>query len=180
MTEVVALSKGVTVWLTGLSGSGKTTISDIVQAELKNLNLKAEALDGDIIRRHISRDFGFSKDDRFRNVEYAAFVAKLLNQNDIIVLASFITPYQDMRDFCRQQINNFIEVYVKCSLEECIRRDVKGLYQKALSGEISNFTGISDPFEEPVHPELVIETDNETPEQSAGKIMDYLTKNKYV
>jgi adenylylsulfate kinase len=174
------LQKGVTVWFTGLSGAGKTTISGLVEAELRQSGKKVEALDGDVVRRNLTADLGFSKEDRFTNIQRVAYVAKLLTRNDIIVLASFISPYQEMRDYCRKEIGSFIEVFVKCPLEECISRDVKGLYKKALKGEISHFTGITDHFEEPMNPDVVVETGVETPQESAAIIMAYLARNHYV
>ncbi|MDQ0897078.1 MULTISPECIES: adenylyl-sulfate kinase [unclassified Paenibacillus] len=174
------MQKGVTVWFTGLSGAGKTTISGLVEAELRQSGKKVEALDGDVVRRNLTADLGFSKEDRFTNIQRVAYVATLLTRNDIIVLASFISPYQEMRDYCRKEIGSFIEVFVKCPLEECISRDVKGLYKKALKGEISHFTGITDHFEEPMNPDVVVETGVETPQESAAIIMAYLARNHYV
>lgn len=174
------LQKGVTVWFTGLSGAGKTTISQLVEAELRKSGVKVETLDGDRVRQHFTADLGFSREDRQKNMERVAFVAKLLTRNDVVVLASFVSPYRQMRDYCRQEIGSFIEVFVKCPLEECIRRDVKGLYRKALQGEIKNFTGISDPFEEPENPEIVVETDRTTPDECAAGIVAYLERHGYV
>jgi adenylylsulfate kinase len=174
------MEKGVTVWLTGLSGSGKTTLSNRLEAELRRLNVKVECLDGDVVRQQLNKGLSFSKMDRQKNIEWVAFSAKLLSRNGIIVLASFISPYQHMRDYCRQEIGSFIEVYVKCSLETCIRRDVKGLYKKALNGEIQGFTGVSDPFEEPVNPEIIIETEFESKEESTQKIMSYLKQHQFI
>ncbi|MGM0882792.1 MAG: adenylyl-sulfate kinase [Bacillota bacterium] len=174
------MQKGVTVWFTGLSGTGKTTISRLVEAELIYSGIRVEALDGDVVRKNLTADLGFSKEDRQKNIERVAFVAKLLTRNDIIVLASFISPYRHMRDYSRQEIGSFIEVFVKCSLAECIRRDVKGLYKKALKGEIPCFTGISDPFEEPEKPDIVLDTEIETPAESAAKIIQYLMQHQYI
>lgn len=137
-------------------------------------------LDGDVVRRHLTADLGYSREDRQKNIERAVYVAKLLTRNDVIVLASFISPYQQMRNYCREEIGSFIEVFIKCSLEECIRRDVKGLYKKALNGEIKHFTGITDPFEEPQSPEMIIETDRVTPEESAAKIIAFLEEHRYI
>jgi adenylylsulfate kinase len=147
---------------------------------LKNRQIRHEILDGDVVRQNLTADLGFSKEDRQKNIERVSFVAKLLTRNDMIVLASFISPYRQMRDYARQEIGSFIEVYVKCSVQECTRRDVKGLYQKALNGEIPKFTGVSDPFEEPNQPELIVNTEQETAEQSARKVIDYLKKNNYI
>ncbi|KEQ25971.1 adenylylsulfate kinase [Paenibacillus tyrfis] len=174
------MSSGATVWLTGLSGAGKTTICRLVEEKLAAAGLPVELLDGDVVRRQLCADLGFSREDRFRNIERVAYVAKLLTRNRVIVLASFISPYRSMRDYVRQEIAPFIEVYVKCSLEECIRRDVKGLYRKAINGEIAHFTGISDPYEEPGQPELVVDTEQETEEASAAKVVEYLIARGYI
>jgi adenylylsulfate kinase len=138
------------------------------------MGIKSELLDGDEVRKHFSKDLGFNREDRIKNIQRIAFICKILTRNQILVLASFVSPYQEMRDYCRSEINSFIEIYVKCPLEECIRRDVKGLYSKALSGELKQFTGISDPYEVPSHPHLVLETDTETVFDSASRVLDYL------
>lgn len=163
--------QGFVLWFTGLSGAGKTTLAKALETELKQRGLRIERLDGDIVRESLTRDLGFSKEDRDKNIERVTFVAKLLSRNGVGVLASFISPYQATRDMVRSQVTNFIEVYVAVSLEEAIRRDVKGLYKKALAGEIPNFTGVSDPYEPPVDPEIVINTDEETVEESLAKII---------
>lgn len=173
-------SKGVTVWLTGLSGAGKTTIAMLVEKRLAAMGCRVERLDGDVVRRSLTRDLGFSREDRDRNIERVTFVAKLLTRNGVIVLASFISPYRAMREASRREIGEFVEVYVKCPLEVCMARDVKGIYRKALAGEISHFTGISDPYEEPLSPELVVETDRETPEESAAKVLGKLRELGYL
>lgn len=172
--------KGVTIWLTGLSGAGKTTISIPLEAELKKRGLKVERLDGDIVRQGLTRDLGFSKEDRDKNIERVTFVARLLTRNDVIVICSFISPYRERRAKSREEIGSFIEVYVECPLEECIRRDVKGMYAKALAGEIENFTGVSDPYEEPENPEIVCHTAEETVDQSVAKIIAYLEEHGYI
>jgi adenylylsulfate kinase len=168
------MQKGATVWFTGLSGAGKTTICHEVAAQLSEMGIKPELLDGDEVRKHVSKDLAFNREDRIKNIQRMAFICKILTRNHILVLASFLSPYQEMRDHCRSEIDPFIEVYVKCPLEECIRRDVKGLYSKALSGEIKQFTGISDPYEVPSDPHLVLETDTETVNDSASRVVDYL------
>lgn len=174
------LQTGVAVWFTGLSGAGKSTISRKVEEELKIRLVKVEVLDGDVMRQKLAPDLGFSKQDRFANIVRAAYVAQLLVRNDIVVLAPFISPYRQMREYCRREIGPFVEVYVKCSLEECIRRDVKGLYQLALNGKIKEFTGISDPFEEPLDPDLILETDRETVEESAEKVIQLLERRGFI
>ncbi|NRF95276.1 adenylyl-sulfate kinase [Paenibacillus frigoriresistens] len=174
------LQKGVTVWFTGLSGAGKTTVCRQLENQLQDSDLKLELLDGDEIRRHFSSNVGFSKEDRMTHIQRMAYICKLLNRNDVLVLASFITPYKEMRDYLRTEIGSFHEVYVKCPLDECIQRDVKGLYAKALNGEIKQFTGISDPYEEPESPDLIIETDKETVKESAMRVIAFLKNLGYI
>jgi len=172
--------KGFTLWFTGLSGSGKTTIAIPIAQFLRDRGLKVERLDGDIVRQHLTRDLGFSKEDRDQNIERVTFVAKLLTRNSVAVLCSFISPYRARRAKSRQEIGEFIEVYVKCSVEECARRDVKGLYAKAFAGEIADFTGVSDPYEEPENPEIVCDTAQETLEESTAKVIAYLEEHSYI
>ncbi|MCX8161133.1 MAG: adenylyl-sulfate kinase [Candidatus Saccharicenans sp.] len=172
--------RGFTLWFTGLPCSGKSAVADRVAEVLRAHNLKVERLDGDVVRQSLCRDLGFSKKDRDENIRRVAFVAKLLTRNGVAVLTSFISPYREIRDEARREIGEFIEVYVKCPLEVCMSRDVKGMYQKAIRGEIKEFTGISDPYEEPVNPELVLETDRESLEESARKVLDYLKKSGYL
>lgn len=172
--------KGFTLWMTGLSGAGKTTIAKIVEARLKERGLKIERLDGDVVRQSLTRDLGFSKEDRDKNIERVSFVAKLLSRNGVGVIASFISPYQAVRDNVRQETTNFIEVFVHAPLEVCAERDVKGMYAKAFAGEIENFTGVSDPYEPPVNPEITVHTHEETPEESAQKLIAYLEEHGYI
>lgn len=172
--------RGFTVWFTGLPSSGKTTIAKLVEAELRRRGLKVERLDGDVVRQGLTRDLGFSKEDRDKNIERVTFVAKLLTRNDVAVLCAFVSPYRERRNLSRQEIGEFIETYVECPLEECIRRDVKGMYAKALAGEIPNFTGVSDPYEPPENPEIVCHTAVETPEESAAKVIAYLEQHGYI
>jgi adenylyl-sulfate kinase len=172
--------KGFTLWMTGLSGAGKTTIAKIVEARLKERGLKIERLDGDVVRQSLTRDLGFSKEDRDKNIERVTFVAKLLSRNGVGVIASFISPYQTVRDNVRQETTNFIEVFVHAPLEVCAERDVKGMYAKAFAGEIENFTGVSDPYEPPVNPEITVHTHEETPEESAQKLIAYLEEHGYI
>lgn len=174
------LFRGFALWLTGLSGSGKTTLGDLLLEEIKKRGLRVERLDGDNLRDQIGHGLGFSKHDREENIKRAAYIAKLLTRNDVIVVASFISPYREMRNYCRREIGAFIEVFVKCSVEELIKRDVKGYYKKAISGEISNFTGISDPYEEPETPELIVVTDKQTTGQCISKIIEYLEKHGFL
>ena len=173
--------KGFTIWFTGLSGSGKTTLSRMVESELRRRGMrKVELLDGDVIRTHLSKGLGFSKEDRDANIKRIGFVCKLLSRNGVIAIAAAISPYRAARDFNRKEIGDFVEVYCKCSLEVCIERDVKGLYKKALAGEIKNYTGIDDPYEAPLNPEVVLETDRETPEESVKKIFQKLESLEHI
>ena len=168
------MEAGFTLWLTGLSGAGKTTIAKEVDAELKQRGIKVERLDGDTVRQSLTRDLGFSKEDRDKNIERVTFVARLLSRNGVGVIASFISPYQATRDMIREQTTNFIEVFVDSPLEVCAERDVKGMYAKAFAGEIENFTGVSDPYEVPEGPEVHLHTDQETEQESAARVVAYL------
>ena len=172
--------RGFTLWFTGLSGSGKTAIAKRIEQELRRRGLRVERLDGDIVREGLTRDLGFSKEDRDKNIERVTFVAKLLTRNGVAVLSSFISPYRERRNLSRQEIGEFIEVYVECPLEVCAQRDVKGMYAKALAGEIENFTGVSDPYEEPKNPEIVCHTAQETLEESVAKVVAYLEGQGYI
>jgi adenylylsulfate kinase len=162
---------GVTIWLTGLSGAGKSTISQALEKELKSFDLKVEVLDGDIVRQNLTKGLGFSKEDRDENIRRVGFVAHLLTRNEVIVLVSAISPYQEIRDEVRNKIGNFVEVYVNAPLEICEQRDVKGLYKRARAGEIKNFTGIDDPYEPPLSPEVECKTDLESLEESVSKVI---------
>jgi adenylyl-sulfate kinase len=172
--------KGFVLWFTGLSGSGKTTLAKEIEGELRRRGLKVERLDGDIVRQSLTRDLGFSKKDRDKNIERVTFVAKLLSRNDVAVLASFISPYRAVRHNVRQETTNFIEVFVEVPLEEAIQRDVKGMYKKAINGEIKNFTGISDPYEEPLEPEIHVPTHLETVHESVQRVLTFLEQHGYV
>jgi adenylyl-sulfate kinase len=171
-------SKGQVIWLTGLSGAGKTTIARALRSELAALGHRVETLDGDEVRENLSRGLGFSKEDRETNVRRIGFVARLLARNGVIVLASAISPYRQSRDDVRRSVESdgaqFIEIFVRCPLQVLIERDVKGLYKKALAGEIENFTGISDPYEAPLAPDVVIDSSAETVEESAALILERL------
>lgn len=189
MTETVFESRieliehqqpGVTMWFTGLSGAGKTTISRAVEKEVKSYGYKVEVLDGDVVRQNLTKGLGFSKEDRDENVRRVAFVASLLTRNQVIVLVSAISPYREIREEVRQRIGNFIEVYVNAPLAVCEQRDVKGLYKKARSGEIKNFTGIDDPYEPPLNPEVECRTDLESVEESVAKVLAKLRELGYL
>lgn len=172
--------KGVTVWFTGLPSSGKSTIARIIERKFQEWQLKVELLDGDVIRTNLSKGLGFSKEDRDANIKRIGFVCHLLSRNGVIAIASAISPYKEVRDYNRRMIGNFVEVYVKASVDECEKRDVKGLYKKAKAGEIKGFTGVDDPYEEPTHPEVVCDTENETPEQSAEIVVRRLQELGYI
>jgi adenylyl-sulfate kinase len=172
--------RGFTIWFTGLSGAGKSTLANIVDAELRNRGRNVEVLDGDVVRTNLSKGLGFSKEDRDTNIRRIGFVAHLLSRNGVVAITAAISPYRSVRRDCRDMIGDFVEVFVRCPLEVCAERDVKGLYKKAMAGEIPHFTGVSDPYEEPEHPEVIVETDQETPEESAAKILRYLESVGYL
>lgn len=164
--------RGLTVWFTGLSGAGKTTISQAVYQNLIEQGLRVEHLDGDLVRQSLTKGLGFSEHDRIENIRRIGFVAHLLTRNDVIVLVSAISPYRTARQAVRQQIGSFVEVFVDAPLSVCEQRDVKGLYQKARNGEIQRFTGIDDPYEAPLNPEIICSTATESIEQSVAKVMN--------
>jgi len=176
--------KGFTLWFTGLSGAGKSTLTDLLEAEFKRRGYKVEVLDGDVVRTNLSKGLGFSKEDRDINIRRIGFVCDLLSRNGVIAISAAISPYQAIRDENRQLVEShgaaFIEVFCKCSLDELVRRDVKGLYKKALSGEIQNFTGVSDPYEEPQNPEILVQSDTESVEDSLRKILSYLEEHDLI
>jgi adenylylsulfate kinase len=174
------MSEGFTLWFTGFSGAGKTTVSAIVGKELRDRGLKVEVLDGDIVRTHLSKGLGFSRADRDTNIRRIAFVSKLLTRNGVAVIVAAISPYRNIRDEVRADIGRFVEVFVKCPLETCMERDVKGLYKRAMAGEIPAFTGVSDPYEEPLSPELVLETHREDPETSARRVIATIERLGYL
>jgi adenylylsulfate kinase len=174
MENGIDRQRGFTLWFTGLSGAGKTTVGEIVEKELKERGLRVEVLDGDIVRTNLSKGLGFSREDRNINVLRIGFVANLLTRNGVAVIVSAISPYKEARDQVRRRIIDFVEVFVDVPLEVAAERDVKGLYKKAFAGEIEQFTGVSDPYEPPVAPDLILKTDEETPEESARKVLEKL------
>jgi adenylyl-sulfate kinase len=177
----MAGEQGFTLWFTGLSGAGKTTISELIVKELQSRGFAIEVLDGDVVRQNLSKGLGFSKEDRDTNIRRVAFVADLLCRNGVPVITAAISPYREIRDEARELMDGrFIEAYVKASVEECERRDVKGLYAKARAGEIKEFTGVSDPYEPPENPEVVLETEQETPEEAAERIIAYLEERDLI
>jgi adenylyl-sulfate kinase len=172
---------GFTVWFTGLSGAGKTTIADAIEPILRERGItKLEKLDGDVVRTHLSKGLGFSKEDRDTNIRRIGWVAEVLTRNGVCVLASAISPYREIRDEVRANVGNFVEVYVSCSIEELTRRDVKGLYEKALKGEIANFTGVSDPYEAPLNPDVMVDSETEDLEESVAKVLAKLEELGYL
>ncbi|MCL4543873.1 MAG: adenylyl-sulfate kinase [Chloroflexi bacterium] len=177
---MLSVTPGFTVWLTGLSGAGKSTIASLLVERLNQRNCPVEVLDGDVVRTHLSKGLGFSKEDRDTNIRRIAFVAGLLSHHGVGVVVAAISPYRAVRDEARESIGRFLEVYVDCPLDVLVRRDVKGLYARALRGEISNFTGVTDPYEAPQHPDVVAHTDRETVEESVNKILVTLEERGYL
>jgi adenylyl-sulfate kinase len=162
--------KGFTLWFTGLSGAGKSTISGLLEQRLRAAGAKVEVLDGDVVRTHLSKGLGFSKEDRDENVRRIGFVCELLSRHGVIAMAAAISPYRAIREELRARIPDFVEVYVECPIEVLAERDVKGLYKKALAGEIPSFTGVSDPYEPPLDPAVTVNSAKETPEESVERI----------
>lgn len=174
------MQKGFTLWFTGLSGSGKSTLSEMVEETLLERGLNVEVLDGDVVRENLSKGLGFSKEDRDLNIRRIGFVCNLLTRNNAVAIAAAISPYKNIRDENRRLIGNFVEVFVDCPIDTLVERDVKGLYKKALSGEIKNFTGISDPYEPPEDAEIHVNTGTEKPEDSHDKIIRTLEILGYI
>jgi sulfate adenylyltransferase/3'-phosphoadenosine 5'-phosphosulfate synthase len=174
------VSKGFVVWFTGLSGAGKSTIANALRAELARRGRQSELLDGDEVRTHLSKGLGFSKEDRDTNIRRIGYVARLVARSGGVAITAAISPYRDVRDEVRSQTPGFIEVYVHCPLDTLVERDVKGLYKKAIAGEIANFTGVSDPYEAPTNPEVVCDSSKETVEQSLAKVVDKLERLGYL
>ncbi|MEK6324717.1 MAG: adenylyl-sulfate kinase [Acidobacteriota bacterium] len=172
--------KGFTLWFTGLSGAGKSTLARLIESELNARGHKVEVLDGDVIRTNLSKGLGFSKEDRDTNIRRIGFVCNLLTRNQVVAIAAAISPYREVRDEVRRDIGSFVEVYVKCPIDVLADRDVKGLYKKALAGEIKNFTGVDDPYEAPLASEVIVETDRESAEESAARIIAKLEEMSLV
>jgi adenylyl-sulfate kinase len=171
---------GFTLWFTGLSGSGKSTLSDMVEHRLRERGRNVEVLDGDVVRTNLSKGLGFSREDRDTNIKRIAFVCKLLTRNGVACISAAISPYSETREWARQEIGNFVEVYTKCPIDVCRQRDVKGLYKRADAGLLKGFTGVDDPYEEPQHPELVIETDKMSVEEGTNLILAKLEELGYI
>jgi len=177
---MAANQRGVTLWFTGLSGAGKTTIRTAVEEKLRSQGYAIEVLDGDIVRENLTKGLGFSKEDRDENIRRIGFVAHLLTRNGVIVMVSAISPYRAIREEVRHKIGDFVEVFVNAPLEVCEERDVKGLYKRARAGEIKQFTGIDDPYEAPLNPDIECRTDLETLEDSTDKVIAGLTERGYL
>jgi adenylyl-sulfate kinase len=171
---------GFVLWFTGLSQSGKTTLANEIHKALLKEGLKVERLDGDVVRKYLNHDLGYSKKDRETNLKRVSFVAKVLSRNRVGVVASFISPYQKTRNNIRKETTNFIEIFCNAPLEVCEKRDKKGQYKKAREGKIKNFTGVSDPYEKPKNPEIELFTDKESVEESTEKVISYLREKKFI
>jgi adenylylsulfate kinase len=171
---------GLTLWLTGLSGAGKTTIASLLAAELQKRGLAVECLDGDELRQNVGRGLGFSREDRHENISRAVYIAGLLSRHGVITIVSVISPYREMRDYARKTLPDFVEVYVDCPLQVCEQRDFKGLYAKARQGVIPFFTGISDPYEVPDSPDLTLRTAEQSAKESAAALLNWLDHNRAV
>ncbi len=178
------MSQGFVLWFTGLSGSGKSTVADLVVPELRERGVKIEVLDGDVVRTNLSKGLGFSKEGRDTNILRVGFVANLLARNGLAACCACISPYTEIRDTVRRQVEGdggtFIEIFMDAPLDDCIQRDPKGLYKKALAGEIKQFTGIDDPYEPPENPEIVLKTHDAPPEESARQVLEYLEKESLI
>lgn len=174
------MSTGFTIWFTGLSGAGKSTLANLLEPELQARGHKVEILDGDVVRTHLSKGLGFSREDRDTNIRRIGWVCEVLTRNDVVAIAAAISPFREIRDEVRARIGRFVEVFVDVSLETAIERDVKGLYAKALAGEIPQFTGVSDPYEPPLSPEVTIRSADETPAASVARIVAALEELGYL
>jgi adenylylsulfate kinase len=174
------MNKGLTVWFTGLPCSGKSTLARLLHRKLKGAQIGSEILDGDEVRQRLTKGLGFSKEDRIENVRRVAYVAKLLTRNGVIAIAALISPYRAVRDEIKQDIGRCLEVFVDCPVEVCKDRDVKGMYKKAMAGEIKQFTGVDDPYEIPLHPDLLLSTSTEPPQVSLSRVLKFLSEGGYL
>jgi adenylyl-sulfate kinase len=174
-------SRGFTIWLTGLSGAGKSTVAAILEQRLRAMDRRVEVLDGDVVRTHLTSGLGFTREDRDANIRRVGWVCEILSRNDVIAIAAVISPYRAVRDEIRQRIGRFVEVHMDAPVEVLSERDVKGLYRRALAGEIRQFTGVDDPYEPPLRPEVTCHSDGrETPDQSAGRVLARLAELGYL
>jgi adenylyl-sulfate kinase len=174
------MNKGLTVWFTGLPCSGKSTLARLLHRKLKGAQIGSEILDGDEVRQRLTKGLGFSKEDRIENVRRIAYVAKLLTRNGVIAIAALISPYRAVRDEIKQDIGRCLEVFVDCPVEVCKDRDVKGMYKKAMAGEIKQFTGVDDPYEIPLHPDLLLSTSTEPPQVCLSRVLKFLSEGGYL
>jgi adenylyl-sulfate kinase len=174
------MTTGFTIWFTGLSGAGKTTLANILEGELRARGHRVEVLDGDVVRTHLSKGLGFSREDRDTNIRRIGWVCEVLTRNDVVAIAAAISPFREVRDEVRANIGRFVEVFVDVPLDTAVARDVKGLYKKALAGEIKQFTGVSDPYEAPLDPEVTIHSADEPPADSAARIIAALEELGYL
>jgi len=172
--------RGFVIWLTGLPGSGKTTIAVKLETQLREKGVKVESLDGDEVRKNLSPELKFSKADRQTHARRVVYVSRLLARNDVAVLVALISPYREFRAYARKEIGNFVEVYTKCSLEKCMERDPKGLYRLAKEGKITDLTGLQDPYEEPLSPEVVVDTETQSADESTSQIMEQIHALDYI
>jgi adenylylsulfate kinase len=177
---MVRSDSGFVIWLSGLSGSGKTTTANFLENELRRRGLRVETLDGDEVRRSLSPDLGFSRLDRELHAKRVSYLSRLLSRNGVITIVALISPFQSSRDYARNLIGRFVEVWVNCSVETCRMRDPKGLYKQAQEGKLSNLTGMQDPYEPPINPEVIIDTEHEEPDVCGRKIIAALTDLKYL
>jgi len=180
MSAVATRNHGFTIWFTGLSGAGKSTLSRALAEILRSRLWNVEVLDGDEVRENLSKGLGFSREDRDTNIRRIGYVCHLLSRNGVVAVSAAISPFREVRDENRRRIGNFIEIYVKCPLEVLIQRDVKGLYKKALAGQIKDFTGVSHPYEEPLQPEILLETSTESVKESLNRIVRYLEEKRWI
>lgn len=174
------MDKGFVVWITGLPCSGKTTVARGLESAFRENGIPVEVLDGDEVRTNLSADVGFSKEDRRTHAKRVAYVSKLLSRNGIAAVVALISPYRSFRRHVRETVTNFVEVYVSCPVEVCMERDVKGMYKKAIAGEIKDFTGVDDPYEEPDNPEIIIRSEKESPKESVNHVLGYLAEQGFI